>query len=128
MGRSPSSAKNREETWQDAFDVAGLKCDLASDSSVGRQLLDEYLKPDRHTKQPRIHFSYACGLVTEQMKRYSWDNYRTKDERGVKETPRPKYDDFPTLLKYVMNSSPLFSVLRDGAPILKRTGTRSKGY
>ena len=128
MGRSPSSAKNREETWQDAFDVAGLKCDLASDSSVGRQLLDEYLKPDRHTKQPRIHFSYACGLVTEQMKRYSWDNYRTKDERGVKETPRPKYDDFPTLLKYVMNSNPLFSVLRDGAPILRRTGTRSKGY
>lgn len=128
MGRSASSAKNREETWQDAFDDAGLRCDLASDSGVGRQLLDEYLKPDRFTKKPRVHFNYACGLVTEQLKRYSWDNFRTKDERGVKEVPRPKYDDFPTLLKYVMNSNPLFSVLRDGAPIIRRSGQIHKGY
>jgi hypothetical protein len=129
MGRSPASAKNREETWQDVFDQAGLRCDLASDSAVGRALFDEFLIPDRYRGQPRIHFRQGVtGLAVDQIKRYAWDNYKVRDERAVKEVPRDKYDDYPTLVKYAMNANLSFNVLREGAPIIKLAGTRRKGY
>ena len=59
MGASPSGAK-RGVTWRDEFDNAGLYCDLADDSDVGRQRINEYLKPEQTRDQPRIHVHHTC--------------------------------------------------------------------
>ncbi len=125
MGRSPASTK-REVTWQDEFDAAGLTCDLADDSSVGRQRLNEYLKPNEHTKRPRIHVHSRCVNTIWQLKRYVWADYRKSLDKDLKQFPRDKNDDYPTMLKYVMNFEPRFDFLHYGAPVITRPGRR--GY
>lgn len=127
MGRSPASAR-REVTWQDEFDRAGLLCDLADDSDVGRGRFNEYLKPDPHTLRPRIHFHPRCQKSIHQIKRYVWDDHRRKQEKDLKQKPRQKYDDYPTMIKYLMNFEPSFSFLYRGAPVILRTGTRKAAY
>lgn len=127
MGRSPASAK-RDITWQDEFDKSGLLCELADDSAVGRKTLDEYLKPDEHTLGPRFIVHSRCHNTIYQMKRYTWDDYKTSQERDVKQKPRPKYDDYPTLCKYLMNYNPQFHWLHHGAPVIKRDGQRRGAY
>jgi hypothetical protein len=66
--------------------------------------------------------------VISQLSRYVWDDYRHADTRDQKQTPKDKYDDYPTLLKYLMNSDPSFTMLKQGAPVLRRSGTRRGGY
>jgi len=127
MGRSPSGI-NREITWQDEFDKSGLMCELANDSSVGRKTVDQYLKPDKHTLMPRIVISEECQLTIYQMKRYVWQDFKTSQERDLKQVPRDKYDDYPTLLKYLVNYNPQFNWLYQGAPTIKRPGTRKGAY
>ena len=73
IGRSPSGT-DRETTWQDAFDKAGLVCDLADDSDVGRAQLNVYLRPDPDTRRPRITWDRSCGKAIYQMKRFLWDD------------------------------------------------------
>jgi len=121
MGRSPSGV-DREIRWQDEFDRAGLVTDLSDDSAVGRKRVDQMLIPDEATYRPRLTFE--PGLATEkavhQMKRYMWSDYSLRIDRGQKQTPRDKYDDYPTLLKYLANSDPSFGGLAFGAPVLRR--------
>lgn len=118
MGASPASSI-RHVTWQSAFDEAGLNCTLADDSDVGRARLNEYLKPDRKTLRPRIIISPRCQRTIFQLKRYVWDNYRRQDERDLKQKPKDKYDDYPTLLKYLLNMNPSFAILHRGAPVIR---------
>lgn len=118
MGRSPASAI-RGITWQDEFSNAGLNCSLADDSDVGRARINEYLRPDDRTLRPRLLIASRCQKTIFQMKRYVWDNYRRAAERDVKQTPKTKNDDFPTLLKYLMNANPLFDQLHRGAPVIR---------
>ena len=127
MGRSPANT-SRELTWQDAFDRAGLRCDLADDSSVGRKTLNVYLKPDEHTLRPRVHIATSCPNTAYQMKRYVWSEFKRSMEKDVKQTPREKYDDYPTLLKYLMNAGPTFNMLKSGPSTLSRPGTRRGAY
>jgi hypothetical protein len=127
MGRSPASAR-RGITWQDEFEEARLPCELADDSDVGRARINEYLKPDRGTMRPRLHVHGRCRETIFQLKRYVWDEYRRTTDRDVKQAPKPKYDDYPTLLRYALNSEPQFSVLHRGAPVLKRGGQRGGAY
>jgi hypothetical protein len=117
MGRAPASAI-RGITWQDEFDNAGINCALADDSDVGRGRVNEYLRPDDHTLRPRLRISSRCQRTIFQMKRYVWDNYRRADERDIKQVPKRKNDDFPTLLKYLMNTNPSFNLLQRGAPVI----------
>jgi len=118
MGRSPSSAQQRHMTWQEEFSSVGLHCALADDSDVGRSRINEYLKPDNKTMRPRIMFSERCQLTISQMKRYCWDNFKRADEKDIKQKPKTKNDDFPTLLKYLLNSNPIHNTLAFGAPIV----------
>lgn len=118
MGNSPSSS-DREKTWQSEMDAAGLRCDLADDTDVGRKLINEYLKVDRRTRRPRLVIHPRCHQTVYQMKRYVWDNYRRQDERDLKQTPRDKYDDYPTMLKYLLNSDPSFRVLNGVGEVRK---------
>ena len=127
MGASPSGIK-RDVSWQDEFRAAGLNCDLADDSSVGRSRLNGYLKPDRATRRPRFHVHPRCKDTIYQLNRYVWDDYKRSLEKDLKQTPKTKHDDFPTLLKYCLNSEPQFNILKYGAPVFKRTGQRKGAY
>ena len=126
MLRSPASAK-RNVTWKDEFADAGLAVEEADDSDVGRARLNEYLKPDPYTKRPRIRFHSRCAAANQpgvetpvfQIKRFVWSDWRRKDEKDVKNVPRPKYDDFPALLRYLLNTNPDFRFLSAGAPIIR---------
>ena len=128
MGASPSGTK-REITWQTEFEEAGLPCELASDSAIGRTRIDEYLKPDAYTKAPRIKWHLTnCPLAIFQMKRFVWDDFKHASDRDQKQTPKPKNDDYPALTRYLMNALPLCSVLKDGHRIAKPLGKRKRGY
>ena len=127
MGRSPTGVR-RDLTWQDEFDAAGVFCDLADDSDVGRGRFNDALVPDPHRLQPRIHFHPRCHRSVHQIKRYVWDDHRRKDDRDLKQTPRAKNDDFPTMIKYLLNFDPAFRVLHSGPMVLKRPGTRQGAY
>lgn len=127
MGAAPASI-TRGITWQHEFESAGLRLDLADDSAVGRARLNQYLKPDRTTLKPRIHINPRCPTTILQMKRYAWDDYKRSVEKDQKQLPKAKYDDFPTLLKYLMNTNPTFAMLQQGAPIITRVGKRHGAY
>ena len=127
MGRSPSGAR-REVTWQDEFEAAGLRMDLADDSDVGRKRVNQYLKPDPHTRRPRLVFHSRCRNAATQFKRYVWDDFKRSANRDLKQQPKDKYSDYPTLLKYLLNYLPEFRTLHTGAPIIGRGGTRKGAY
>ena len=127
MGQSPAGAR-RGITWKDEFDAAGLRCDLADDSDVGRQRINQFLKPDPSTRKPRFTFDPRCQTAILQFKRYVWDDFRRTQERDLKQKPKPKYDDQPTLAKYLFNWLPTFRMLYSGAQIITRPGTRKGAY
>jgi phage terminase large subunit-like protein len=110
MGRSPSGTE-RGITWQDEFSNVGLVFDLADDSDVGRARLNDYLKPDPQIYRPRITFSPDVSEVHHQLKRYVWAESR-RLSGPQKQIPKPAYDDYPTLLKYLMNRMPTYRELR----------------
>jgi hypothetical protein len=127
MGRSPSSPI-RDRTWQDEFRDVGLVFDLADDSDVGRAAINEYLKPDKQTGSPRLTCDCRVATTIKQMKRYSWADFRHSLEHDLKQVPRSKDDDMPTLLKYCLNSRPTFRGLVDQGRPLRRVGNRQNGY
>lgn len=118
MGRSPASS-TRGVTWQDEFDAVGLRLDLADDSDVGRGRINEYLKPDRDRLQPRLHIHERCHNTIHQMGRYVWDEFKHRETRDLKQQPKDKYSDYPSCLRYLMNSEPTFRMLHGGAQIIQ---------
>lgn len=127
MGHQSSSV-DRETTWQDSFERAGLSFDLADDGGVGRQAIDDYLKPDSFTNKPRIQVHERCIKTIQQMKRYSWEDHKKTLEKDQKQKTKAKNDDYPTLWKYILNSQPDFRGLKAlGAPMHMSTG-RVNGY
>ena len=127
MGASPSSS-DREKTWASEMDAAGLRCELADDSDVGRKVLNEYLKVDRRTRRPRIVVHPRCQTTIQQIKRYVWDNYRRMDERDLKQKPRDKYDDYPTMLKYLLNYAPAFKMLTGSGEVWHDPASRFRPH
>lgn len=127
MGRSPSGAR-RERSWQDEFQEAGLAVDLADNSEVGRKRVNQYLKPDLRTRRPRLVLHRRCIKAATQMKRYAWDDYKRSADRDVKQSPKPKYDDYPALFRYLMNYEPTFRQLYAGAQPIARPGQRKGAY
>lgn len=128
MGRSPSDT-GRELTWQDAFEQVGVVCDLADDSDVGRRMLDEYLAPDEITRQVRFTVDPRNTDVIYQLKRFLWDDFKSSTEKGQKQRVKTKHDDFPAILRYVLNSQPSFRALKQVGQVYHRQGQRSAiGY
>jgi hypothetical protein len=119
MGRSPSGVK-REITWQDEFYDAGLRCDLADDSGVGRQRFDEYLKPDPRTRDVRVHIHPRCVTTISQMKRHQWEDHKKSADKEQKQKAKDKDSDHPALWKYLMNYDPTYAGLRHCGQILRR--------
>lgn len=127
MGASPSGQR-REVTWRDEFAAAGLACDLADDSSVGRARVNTMLKVDERTHRPRLVFHERCRDTAYQMLRFSWSDYSKSVDRDQKQLPSDKYSDYPAMLRYLANSEPNFRFLRDGPPVLRRTAKRKGAY
>ena len=122
MGRSPASARQRNVTWQDEFANAGLYCDLANDAiDVGIERINEYLKPDKNTLDPRIHLHERCRASIRQMKRYVWDDHKKALEKSMKQKPKDKDNDYPSLLRYLVNENPTFEFERGGTQIIHRS-------
>lgn len=119
MALSPSG-KQRGDCWQDEFARCNIHTDLADDSSVGRSWVNKMLKPDLAMRAPRLHIHRRCTQTLYQMKRYSWDEFKKNQEKDIKQVPRAKYDDYPTMLKYLGNHKPEFSTLLNGAPIIRK--------
>lgn len=129
MGMQASAAgRDRESSWQQEFGESGLMCDLASDSDVGRGRINEYLMPDRYTLRPRIRVATRCSNMIHQMKRYCWDEHKRALDKDLKQKPKAKYDDYPTMLKYLMNELPTFRAMLDGPKVIHRAGMRGSGY
>lgn len=126
MGAQPLGGR-RETTWQEEFVENGLMIDRADRSDVGRKRLNQFLKPDADTMQPRILFHPRSYNTILQMKRYVWDDFKHNANREQKQVAKQRYDDYPTMLKYLMNYSPSFNYLFGNAPIIKRAGRRG-GY
>ncbi len=126
MGATPTA--KRDVTWQDEFRNAKLFCGLGDDSAVGRQRINQRLRPDPVMRRPRLIFHRRCRDAIYQMQRYVWQDYRHAEERDQKQLPRDKYDDFPTLLKYLANADPTFRALRHGGGAIHMTGKRKGGY
>jgi len=126
MLRSPSGSRRSSEgvpvTWRDEFDAAGLNVELGNTSDVGRGRLNDRLKVDPDTRHPRIHFHPRCVETIKQILRYVWADYRHVDDRDLKQTPKDKNDDFPTLLKYLLNYEPNYHMLLNGAPVIRTRG------
>lgn len=126
MGASPVSAMNRDVTWQSELAAVGIIAELADTSHVGRARLNEFLAPDPFTRAPRFHVHPRCLETISQFRRYVWDDYKKSMDRGQKQTPRDKYDDFPTNAKYLMNYEPSFQMLHRGAEVIKTGFARSR--
>ena len=121
MGMQAGAASRaRDTTWQDEFSESGLFCDLASNSEVGRERINEYLQPDRYTLRPRLSVAITCPVMINQLKRYTWDDHKRALEKDLKQAPKRKYDDYPTMLRYFMNALPTFRNLLHGPEVLKR--------
>lgn len=127
MGLSPSSTK-RGVNWQLSFREAGIDCELADDSGVGRKTINEYLKPDECTLRPRLTIHSRCHNTIYQMKRYVWDDYKISQERDQKQKAKEKDNDYPTLIKYLVNWRPAFTDLTSAAQIIRPSGKRKGAY
>lgn len=130
MGLTPCGI-HREINWQTEFARAGLDCELADDSGVGRARINEYLKCDHNTRTPRLHLHSRCSLSITQMNRYMWDNFKQDQQRDQKQIPKAKYDDFPNNLKYLVNSDPVFRILNFGSERINtriHRGPKNHGY
>lgn len=115
-----SSSSRRGVNWRDEFDDAGLRCQLADDSHVGRERLNQYLKPDVGRWQPRIHIHPRCDKTIHQLKRYVWQDRKLDSDRAVIQVPKDKDDDYPTMLKYLMNEAPTFRFLSGSGMVFSR--------
>ena len=127
MGAS-TSGQRREISWQDEFRNAGLSCELADDSGVGRQRVNNMLKPDSFTQRPRIVVHPRCKNTIYQINRFSWSDYSRSVDRDQKQQPSDKYSDYPAMMRYLANSDPVFTFLKDGPPVLPRPGKRRGAY
>ena len=70
-----------------------------------------------------------CDKTIFQLKRFLWDDYKRGNEHDLKQKPKSKHSDFPTLLKYIVNSSPTFRSLAQLNAVYHRPGVRTAvGY
>ena len=51
-------------------------------------------------------------------------DHRQALEKDQKQTPKQKYDDFPTIMKYLANAEPNFRSLVDGNRVIHRNDSR----
>jgi len=125
MGRSPAhNAGRRHVTVADEFAAVGLRCNdsVSDDFNVGRTRLQQRLKPDPRTRQPRLHIFNTCKTTNYQFNRFTWDEYSrySADTKDPKQKPRDKDNDYPILLGYMSNLASTYSGLKLGSQPIRR--------
>lgn len=125
MGGQPSGIK-RERSWLDEFAAAGLRCDPADSSDVGRDIVNQLLRPCPRLREPRGIVHVRCTTSILQMKRFMWEDWKLGSDKDLKQKPKQKYDDYPALWRYVANSSPSFKSLVRGFHSVTAVNTRSQ--
>ncbi len=134
MGESPAhNAGARHISVRSEFDAVGLRCALADDTfDVGSKRIKEFLRPDRRTRQPRMHVFNTCPKTNKQFKSYVWDehgNAQTTARKDPKQTPIAKNDDYPGLWKYFANGNFTYAGLKQGTmPIRGTRKARKAAY
>ena len=133
MGGSSSSGSDRERTWLDEFELAGLPCDPASPSDVGRKILNTWLEPDPCTRRPRMRWHKRCRNAIFQFSRFVWDDWKAGSDKSIKQRAKDKNDDYPALGRYFANEEPSFSVLTQGrelihVPVYGSTGSGPQNH
>jgi hypothetical protein len=63
-----------------------------------------------------------------QLKRYCWDDFKRTMDKGQKQRAKQKHDDYPTMLKYAINSNPSFRGLSHQGARFQSVGQRHNGY
>ena len=126
MGGQPADAK-AGTSWLEEFRAAGLPCEPADSSDVGRGLFNEYLQPDFELRRPRVKIHPRCERTILQLKRYMWDDWKGSDDKGQKQKPKPKYDDYPACWRYVMNARPDFERLIHGYRVISASRRVRRG-
>lgn len=126
MAETPAhNAGRRQVTVRDEFDAVGIRCKLADDGfNVGKNRLRQWIRPDYRTRTPPLRIFNTCKKTIYQFKRYvfdEWSRYST-DQKDPKQTPRPKHDDFPTLLRYLASENISYSALTIGRQPFRREG------
>jgi hypothetical protein len=91
-------------------------------------LFNDYLKPDAATRLPRYRVDPRCARTIYQLKRYAWDDFKRTVEKDQKQKAKQRHDDFPTCLKYLVNSQPSFRMLKNMGTPIQRGGQRRNGY
>lgn len=113
-------------TLRKAYDDVGLRCDLANDEmNVGIETVNEWLKPDAHTRKPRFQCFDACAETIHAMSRWAWDDWsRSSNERDPKERPRERHKDWCDLVRYCLMDRPTFTGYTMGAAFRHRRTRR----
>lgn len=129
MGGSVSGAQ-RDRTWQDEFDAAGLYCDagvITKEADIGRDPINTMLRPDPYTRMPRLLFHPRCVNAIQQFKRFMWDDQKDTVDRGQKQKAKDKNDDYPACLRYFALEEPSFDALLHGGRLIqaRSVGRRS---
>ena len=62
------------------------------------------------------------------MKRFCWDDFKHADNKDQKQMAKKRHDDYPAMLRYLMNNLPLHSVLKFGGITVKPSGQMRGGY
>lgn len=92
-----------------AYDRVGLRCDMANDSiPVGIQNVNELLKPDPFTREPRFSTLPQNRKFIHGMTHWSWGEWARAGEREPKESVRDRFKDYPDLLRYAANDLPTY--------------------
>jgi hypothetical protein len=58
--------------------------------------------------EPRVHIFRSCPGLIRQLQHYVWDSWassRAREEKGVRDKPKAKDDDYIDCLKYIVNSN-----------------------
>jgi hypothetical protein len=81
---------------------------------TGHAMVHKYLyynkkKPIGLGNRPRLYIGANCEKTIKGMTHYMWDDFRDKDGRSLKETPKDLYKDFPDLIRYLCMAQPRYS-------------------
>lgn len=113
MASQGNDRLERGLTMRQAFDRAGLRCDMAPDQiDVGIERVQELLKPDPHTHRPRLQVFNTCERFIYGMQRWSFDEWSRQGDREQKEKVRDVQKDYPDLIRYLALTDPTFDGLR----------------
>lgn len=123
MAGSVSGAQ-RDRTWQDDFDAAGLYCEAGDKSDTGRKTIDTMLRPDEYTRMPRLLFHPRCINAIYQFKRFMWEDWRPTADKSQKQRVKEKYDDYPACARYFANATPSWEALANPGRLIRAGGIR----